>query len=216
MATPDKPPSQRTGGTACGPKDYGNWYKKSWADQRKWGDVWFNKVWGESHLDLDYIYEPFNDPTTQQVWQDRGFINQRFTGDLYDMRFPEPEWMQHFRHWLPMQHFSWSIYRMPPGTVLPEHSDTYKKFREIYAIPDSAVIRRYVVFLENWQSGHYFEIDSAPVVNWICGKGVFWHDDVPHIAANLGKSHRYTLQITGVIDETMPPWRWQHANNNFF
>ena len=52
---------------------------------------------------------------------------------------------------------------MTPGTVLPEHSDTYARFREIYDVPDDAVIRRYVIFLENWQSGHYIEIDDAPV-----------------------------------------------------
>jgi hypothetical protein len=216
MATHDKPPSQRTAGIAVGPTDYGSWYKKSWADHRHWGDVWFTNVWGSSHRDLPYINEPFNDAVTQKTWENRGFQNQRFTGDLYDMRSPEPDWMAHFRHWLPMRHFSWSIYRMSPGTVLPEHSDTYSRFREIYHVPATAVIRRYVVFLEDWQSGHYCEIDDAPVVNWIQGTGVFWNGDTPHIAANIGRTDRYTLQITGVIDGTMPPWRWQHANPSFF
>lgn len=216
METHDKPPSQRLPGTSCGPEDYNNWCRQSWADRRRWGDVWFTNVWGTSHRDLDYIHEPFNDPDTQRAWEDRGFRNQRFTGDLYDMRSPEPEWMAAFRHWLPMRYFSWSIYRMSPGTVLPEHRDTYLKFREIYAVPDDAVIRRYVIFLEDWQSGHYIEIDDAPVVKWIQGKGVFWNNDVPHIAANVGRTDRYTLQITGVIDGSMPPWRWQHANNSFF
>ena len=216
METHDKPPSQRTAGTAVGSTDYDKWYRKSWADHRRWGDVWFTNVWGASHRDLTYINEPFNDAVTQSTWEDRGFQNQRFTGDLYDMRSPEPAWMAHFRHWLPMRHFSWSIYRMTPGTVLPEHSDTYQRFREIYDVTPGAVIRRYVIFLENWQSGHYCEIDDAPVVNWIQGKGVFWNGDTPHIAANIGRSDRYTLQITGVIDGTMPPWRWQHANPSFF
>ena len=216
METHEKPPSQRTAGTAVGSTDYDKWYRKSWADHRRWGDVWFTNVWGASHRDLAYTNEPFNDAVTQRTWEDRGFQNQRFTGDLYDMRSPEPAWMAHFRHWLPMRHFSWSIYRMTPGTVLPEHSDTYQRFREIYDVTPGAVIRRYVIFLENWQSGHYCEIDDAPVVNWIQGKGVFWNGDTPHIAANIGRSDRYTLQITGVIDGTMPPWRWQHANPSFF
>jgi len=216
MATHDTPPSQRTAGSICGPTDYDKWYRKSWADHRRWGDVWFTNVWGNSHRDLHYINEPFNDTVTQKTWQDRGFLNQRFTGDLYDMRQPEPTWMAYFRHWLPMRYFSWSVYRMTPGTVLPEHSDTYGKFREIYDVTPDAVIRRYVIFLEDWQSGHYCEIDDAPVVNWTQGKGVFWNGDTPHIAANIGRVDRYTLQITGVIDGSMPPWRWQHANPSFF
>ena len=216
MATHDTPPSQLTAGSICGLSDYDKWYRKSWADHRRWGDVWFTNVWGNSHRDLHYINEPFNDTVTQKIWEDRGFLNQRFTGDLYDMRQPEPTWMAYFRHWLPLRYFSWSVYRMTPGTVLPEHSDTYGKFREIYDVTPDAVIRRYVIFLEDWQSGHYCEIDDAPVVNWTQGKGVFWNGDTPHIAANIGRTDRYTLQITGVIDGTMPPWRWQHANPSFF
>ena len=61
METHDKPPSQRLPGTGCGPEDYHSWCRQSWADQRRWGDVWFTNVWGTAHRDLAYIHEPFND-----------------------------------------------------------------------------------------------------------------------------------------------------------
>lgn len=87
---------------------------------------------------------------------------------------------------------------MTAGIVLPEHGDTYAKFREIYGVPDSAVIMRAIIFLEDWQSGHYLEIDQTPVVAWRAGDGIFWQDDTPHLAANMGHTPRYTLQITGL------------------
>jgi hypothetical protein len=55
-----------------------------------------------------------------------------------------------------------------------------------------------VIFLEDWQSGHYFEIDGTPITAWSAGDVITWRYDVPHVAANVGMTDRYTLQITGV------------------
>ena len=54
------------------------------------------------------------------------------------------------------------------------------------------------MFLENWKSGHYFEVDGFPVFNWKAGDYCMWTHSVPHFAANIGIEDRYTLQITGV------------------
>lgn len=102
---------------------------------------------------------------------------------------------------------------MRPGDVLPCHSDAYVNFRRIHDLDPSATIRRYVVFLEDWRSGHYFEIDHDPVVRWLSGTAILWHGDTSHIAANIGDTYRYTLQITGVIDCQDQHWRLQHANS---
>ena len=159
--------------------------------------------WGITHRELPYINEPFNDLESLTAWQQLGYTQTRFTGDMYDMRNPEPAWIEPFRKFFPWKHFSWSVYRMTPGTTLPNHRDTYAKFREIYNIQDPDAIFRAVVFLENWQSGHYFEINEDPVVEWAAGETVVWRNDVQHLAANLGTSDRYTLQITGVPNENI-------------
>lgn len=87
---------------------------------------------------------------------------------------------------------------MRPGDVLPRHSDTYKRFCELHGIDDIAQIKRYVIFLETWKSGHYFEIDDRPVIDWHAGDWVSWQGGTPHMAANMGFDPRYTLQITGI------------------
>ena len=162
-----------------------------------------NPWWENKHRDLPYINEPFNDPESLAEWQSLGYTQTRFTGDMYDMRNPEPAWVIPFRKHFPWRYFSWSVYRMGPGTTLPNHRDTYARFREIYNVQDPTQIFRAVVFLENWQSGHYLEINEDPVVEWAAGETIIWRNDTRHLAANMGKTDRYTLQITGVPVENI-------------
>ena len=167
---------------------------------RTYGRMSLIPFWELLHRDLPYINEPFNNDQDVQKWQALGYTQTRFTGDMYDMRFVEPDWMAPVREFLPMKNWAWSLYRMRPGDVLPNHSDAYVRYRDIYGVQDIASIRRYVIFLEDWQSGHYFEIDDVAVTNWRAGEGVYWHGDTPHLAANMGATPRYTLQITGTLD----------------
>lgn len=169
------------------------------ANHNNWGNLFLQPWWTWQHRDLPYTHEPFNNDEDVDRWRRLGYTQSRFTGDMYDMRSPEPEWVTPFRAHLPMTHWSWSVYRMSPGDVLPLHSDTYRRFCEIYGVTDVRTIRRYIVFLESWQSGHYFEINGSAITNWVAGSCVYWHGDTPHMAANMGTEPRYTLQITGIM-----------------
>lgn len=169
-------------------------------DKINWYRTKVPKVWFHYH-DLPYKNEPFNDVHCLQYWQQLGYTQSKFTGDMYDMRQPAPDWMSDIHSSFPWQHWSWSIYRMTPGCVLPWHRDTYQKFKILHDIRDCHTIRRALVFLEDWQSGHYFELDGEPITKWSAGDAVAWCYDTPHIAANMGTTDRYTLQITGTQDE---------------
>jgi hypothetical protein len=167
-------------------------------DHINWQQYDIDPWWHQEHQNLVYVNEPFNDAVSLTEWQRLGYTQTRFTGDMYDMRNPEPEWLRPFRDIFLWQHFSWSLYCMRPGCVLPEHRDTYTRFKQIHDITNPSQIYRAVIFLEDWQSGHYFEIDRTPVTQWRKGHCVVWQNDVAHIAANVGSSNRFTLQITGV------------------
>jgi hypothetical protein len=64
-------------------------------------------------------------------------------------------------------------------------------------------VYRVIVFLQDWQSGFLFEIAGDPVVQYQAGTFVLWKGDTPHMAGNLGTTPRYTLQITGTIDDNI-------------
>lgn len=158
--------------------------------------------WDDEFKDLDYVIEPFNDPESVNVWLTQGY-QAKICGDLCDMRAQQPSWnhkvvdLYRSRGW---QDIGTAYYRMSTGTVMPVHRDLYKKYISIYNLQGREHdIRRSIVFLEDWKSGHYLEIDGHPIVGWRAGTTIEWSNDTPHMAANLGLEPRYTLQITGHI-----------------
>lgn len=158
------------------------------------------KFWNDEFKQLDYVNEHFNDVENTQRWLAQGYAD-RFTGDMCDMRSPQPAWNQQFVNIY--EQMGWkdigtSYYRMTTGTTLPVHSDLYLRYVELFKLQGQEQrIRRAIVFLEDWKPGHYSEYNNKAKVDWLAGDVVEWGYDAPHMAANLGLEPRYTLQITG-------------------
>ncbi len=156
--------------------------------------------WDDEFKHLDYIQEPFNDSEDVKQWMAQGY-QPKICGAMADMKGRQPSWNHRF-----IEYFSamgWkdigtSYYRMTSGTVMPVHQDRYVKYVKLFALEGQEYnIRRALVMLEDWQSGHYLEVQGDPVVKWQAGTVIEWIYDVPHMAANMGLGDRYTLQITG-------------------
>ena len=160
------------------------------------------KFWDDEFKSLPYVNEPFNDDENLKHWTELGFAN-KFTGDMCDMRSVQPTWNRQFVNifeQLGWQDIGTSYYRMMPGTILPTHSDLYKRYIEIFKLQGrEQTIRRAIVFLEDWRPGHYAEYNDQPFVFWTAGWTMEWSYDAPHMAANMGSEPRYTLQITGHV-----------------
>jgi hypothetical protein len=158
--------------------------------------------WDNEYKTLDYIKERFNDTDQLIQWKDQGYADQ-FTGHMCDMRSKQPVWNQRFLDMFTEQ--GWkdvgtSYYRMETGTLLPTHSDLYLKYIDLFNLQGlEHTIRRAIVFLEDWQPGHYAEYLNQAHVNWKAGSTIEWTYDTPHMAANMGPTPRYTLQITGHV-----------------
>lgn len=159
--------------------------------------------WDLSYQQLEYSVEPFNNSDDTDQWLKLGFPG-KFTGFMCDMRRAQPLWNQEiinrFEVLLGWKDIGTSYYRMDPGTILPNHRDTYKRYIEIFNLENNPQsVYRAIVFLEDWASGHYLELNGEPVVKWSAGDVVTWQYDTPHLAANMGYTPRYTLQITGHV-----------------
>ena len=160
--------------------------------------------WDSEYKNLNYVNESFNDTESLTQWLSQGY-STRFTGDMCDMRSPQPIWNQRFidifagQGW---QDIGTSYYRMTTGTVLPTHGDLYLKYIDLFNLQGREhTIRRAIVLLEDWKSGHCLEIQGKPIVDWRAGTVIEWLYDTPHMAANIGLEPRYTLQITGHVDD---------------
>ena len=150
------------------------------------------------YKNLNYINKPFNDQKTIEKWKSLGHNYEKYTGLMRDQSQQLPDWCFNVLEQIPLQKSSITLYCMTPGNIMPEHSDTFIKYREIMNLKSIDNVGRAVIFLEDWKSGHYFEIDETSMVNWRKGEYVLWKNDTPHMVANLGKENRYTMQVTGI------------------
>ena len=156
--------------------------------------------WDDEFKKLDYITEPFNDPESVNQWITQGYQG-KIVGAMCDMRQQQPSWNDKFVEYfeaLGWKDIGTSYYRMSTGTVMPVHSDLYKKYIERFELQGKeGTVSRALVMLEDWKPGHYLEAMGVPYVGWKAGQVVEWTYDTPHMAANIGLEDRYTLQITG-------------------
>jgi hypothetical protein len=160
-----------------------------------------NPWWDDSFKTLDFQYLPIKNTYDEERWRSQGYTNVRLNGQVVTMATLEnnmPEYAEPFLTMFDWDHTSLNYYCQNTLDLFPLHADAYPTFRKLWNIEDPDRIWRCIVFLEDWKSGHYFEIDGVGHVNWRRGDYVVWNNAVPHFAANIGIEPRYTLQITGV------------------
>lgn len=164
-----------------------------------WAAGYTDPLWALSHRDLEYVNVPYNDDLTMVQWRHHGLRFDNYTGDLINHN-DCPAWAQGLAEGLGLDDVGVSLYKMAPGRILPNHSDTYKMYKKVLGIDHNRIFR-IIVFLEDWQSGHILEVDKKLVAGWKAGDWIGWRFDTQHLAANLGITDRYTLQITGTYED---------------
>jgi|GEM_PF-2437985 len=167
-----------------------------------WKSGAIEPFWDNEYKNLSYTHELFNNNDDLIKFKRQGYMQQRkyFTGLMCDMRKKQPSWNEKFIEWFSkefeLKNVCSSYYKMGTGTILPNHKDTYIRYKELFNC-SSIDIERAIIFLENWKSGHYFEIENTPIIEWSTGDYVWWKSNTEHMAANIGVTDRYTLQLTG-------------------
>jgi hypothetical protein len=102
---------------------------------------------------------------------------------------------ENFR-WLKKKHFQ--INKFEPGHISPMHIDQYPYYSQLHNLQDDNEIVRVIIFMQDWKNGHYLEVEDTGITNWKAGDWVAWDLNTPHIAANIGLTDRYTMQLTGI------------------
>ena len=153
----------------------------------------------ESYQDLAYFDKPVSDELMKQ-WRSRGYNHLEVNGLIYDQTAGRkmPVFTKAIdQEFLWLKNKGYAFYKMEQMTVMPSHVDRYELYSKIFNIKREKIVR-VLVMLEDWKSGHYFEIDGEAQVNWKAGQCYQWTSET-HNAANLGTEPRYTLQITGHV-----------------
>lgn len=86
-----------------------------------------------------------------------------------------------------------------PGMLLPWHSDDFPTYAKNKNVSDIQKIVRIMVFLHDQQPGHQLWVEDKCYFG-DAGYYVGWQGGTKHMAANLGETNRYVLQLTGIND----------------
>jgi hypothetical protein len=154
--------------------------------------------WDDSFKELDYVYVPLTNTDDLIRWLNEGYRCNNLNGGSYNMKRSLPDYGKPFLTLFDWDNVGITFFKMVTCDILPLHQDKYNRYRKMFDITDPSVIWRCIVFLEDWKSGHYIEVDGEPIVKWRRGDYVMWNNDVEHFAGNFGTEPRYTVQITGM------------------
>jgi hypothetical protein len=152
--------------------------------------------WKDEYKKLNYICQPFNDKKTVDNWNSLGYLEKNFTGEMYIADETNDHWTIPFFKLFSNKNVGVTFYKMKTSTVMPMHKDTFSFYKEKFKINDITKIKRALIFLENWESGHVFEIEQEPITKWKSGDFIIWNHKCNHLAANIGIKNRYTVQVT--------------------
>ena len=98
-----------------------------------------------------------------------------------------------------------SIIKQPPGNTIPWHYDThinfYKKLKQKKLKIKKKEIIRYMIFLEDWDWGHFFCVGSSLMNKWKKGDIITWDPIIHHSGSNGGMKPKVTMNITGIISK---------------
>lgn len=183
------------------------------AELHEWSRGYIGRFWPvDSYRNLNYSKKP---PRAQDVdmWVGRGYdYVKSFTGQMYDSTNVMPNWVYELPILNQYKNVSFTFYKMQTLEMMPTHSDHYDTYCRVFNA-DPKNVCRILVMLEDWQPGHYLEIDGTGIVNWVAGEYFVWKAGCPHASSNIGTEDRYTLQITAEEIQSDDVWKKLHWYN---
>lgn len=112
----------------------------------------------------------------------------------------EMDWEKHIASQLPLQFPSTRPTLQTPGNVMPWHQDKFIYFRRLHT-DQSEYIVRFIVFMKDWDIGHFLQAGNSVISHWKAGDVILWHPHRLHLSANVGISDKWTLNVTGILQE---------------
>ena len=151
--------------------------------------------WDNSFKQFEYTRQPIKQSEINE-WRQQGYTHDSFSGVMYGGNNPMPTWVYTIAEQIGLKNPGFVFYCMNTLEIMPPHVDHFETYCRVFDVKRQDVYRG-LVMLEDWQPGHYLELDRKAVVNWSAGDYYVWSADVEHAASNIGITPRWTLQITG-------------------
>lgn len=155
-------------------------------------------IQGHINLPLDMRFDCLNwrdcSQCYQQTIETQHYYNQH-NSSIWQMFNESPSWVHDLAKLVPQDFDNHvvSLIRIDPGQTVPWHQDKHYILQKQFGAGDTW---RYLIFLEDWKSGHYFEIEKVPVIKWRAGDYVKFQRKDWHLGGNMGLEPFYSAQIT--------------------
>lgn len=133
-------------------------------------------------------------PCYRQTAKIKQYYNSH-NSSIWQMLNESPQWVHDLARKIPQDfhHHVVSVIKNDPGQIIPYHVDRHSILKETYG---GGSTFRYLVFLQDWKPGHYFEIQKQSVTNWKAGDWIKFHRNAWHLGGNLGQEPFFSAQIT--------------------
>ena len=133
-----------------------------------------------------------------QCYQQYDKIEKYYTehnSSIWQMFEESPDWVHNLATKLPQDfdHHVVSTIKIEPGQTIPHHVDKHFKLKQEHG---DGISHRYLIFLEDWKRGHYYEVHDQPFTKWRKGDWVKFGIDDWHLAGNMGDEPFYSAQVT--------------------
>ena len=133
-----------------------------------------------------------------QCYQQYEALEKYYTehnSSIWQMFEESPDWVHNLANKIPQDfdHHEVSVIKIDTGQTIPHHVDKHFKLKQEHGDGES---HRYLIFLEDWKRGHYYEVHDQPFVKWKKGDWVKFGIDDWHIAGNMGDEPFYSAQVT--------------------
>ena len=129
-----------------------------------------------------------NNTRIQQLWFDNGDVDYAAIGNQ-----------------LSMEVITISSILQPPGNVVTLHRDTFFQINKKFPNDTRKKVRANI-YLEDWKPGHFINYQDQnkewqTSTHWKASEGFMWDSDHLHLSANAGLEPKYTLQVSGFLNE---------------
>lgn len=156
---------------------------------------------GKGHIDLSVGIDQFEQIQFidySQCYQQTEASENFYTAansSIWQMFDESPSWVHDLAAQVPQDfsHHVVSVIKLMPGNTIPLHRDYHYILQQKFGQGNTW---RYLIFLEDWKSGHYFEISKQPCTSWQAGDWIKFSRDQWHLAGNMGQQPFYSAQIT--------------------
>ena len=150
-----------------------------------------------SKYNNDSLFEVFNSEIVYQIYNE-DHINTNFYQLFWELTNDE---FEYFSESLNMNKKSATTIKQPPGSINPLHVDIFYSLRDKLSSEELNRLVRVNIFMEDWSLGECVQTRERTHSHWKKGDYLMWDRTCPHTAINAGVKDKFTMQITGVLNE---------------